>query len=184
MTDDTIGDTEEDVFHIPEELVAPPAVARESNPHVQVKPFATLDNYVTKPVIEQDQETTTVKEQEINKETTTGEPFIELTTEGSNEVHTTHSENVGDQTTTTTQEDTTEHSNNQRTLTDEDVNTTTEDTIITEGSKIATTDKNVITANGIAPIEFAKEVFTKIELYDLDNIEKWFQLFKNGIWKE
>lgn len=49
---------------------------------------------------------------------------------------------------------------------------------------LATTDKNLITANGIAPIEFAKEIFTKIELYDLDNIEKWFQLFKNGIWKE
>lgn len=49
---------------------------------------------------------------------------------------------------------------------------------------LAVTDKNIITANGIAPIEFAKEVFTKIELYDLDTIEKWFQLFKNGIWKE
>lgn len=51
-------------------------------------------------------------------------------------------------------------------------------------NKLAVTDRNIITANGIAPIEFAKEIFTKIELYDLDNIEKWFQLFKNGIWKE
>jgi len=49
---------------------------------------------------------------------------------------------------------------------------------------LAVTDKNVITANGIAPIEFAKEIFGKVELYDLDTIEKWFQLFKNGIWKE
>lgn len=51
-------------------------------------------------------------------------------------------------------------------------------------NSLAVTDKNIITANGIAPIEFAKELFKKIELYDLDNIEKWFQLFKNGIWEE
>ena len=49
---------------------------------------------------------------------------------------------------------------------------------------LAVTDKNVITANGIAPIEFAKEIFKNIKLYDLDNIENWFQLFKNGIWKD
>lgn len=49
---------------------------------------------------------------------------------------------------------------------------------------LAVTDGNIITANGIAPIEFAKEIFTKIGLYDLETIEKWFQLFKNGIWKE
>ena len=49
-------------------------------------------------------------------------------------------------------------------------------------NSLAISDKNVITANGIAPIEFAKEIFTKLELYDSVNIEKWFQLFKNGIW--
>ena len=46
----------------------------------------------------------------------------------------------------------------------------------------AVTDKNVITANGIAPIEFAREIFKRLELYNDPNIEKWFQLFKNGIW--
>lgn len=50
-------------------------------------------------------------------------------------------------------------------------------------NSFAVTDENIITANGIAPIEFAKEIFKKVELYDLDSIEKWFQLFKNGIWK-
>lgn len=49
-------------------------------------------------------------------------------------------------------------------------------------NSLATSDKNLITANGIAPIEFAKEIFKKIELYNSDDIEKWFQLFKNGIW--
>lgn len=51
-------------------------------------------------------------------------------------------------------------------------------------SLLAVSDKNIITANGIAPIEFAREVFKMINLYDDENREKWFQLFKNGIWKE
>ncbi len=51
-------------------------------------------------------------------------------------------------------------------------------------SSLAVTDKNIITANGIAPIEFACEIFKTIGLYSDDNIEKWFQLFKNGIWSE
>ena len=49
---------------------------------------------------------------------------------------------------------------------------------------LAIEDKNIITANGIAPIEFACEVFKKVALYDEETIEKWFQLFKNGIWSE
>jgi len=51
-------------------------------------------------------------------------------------------------------------------------------------NSLAFTDENIITANGIAPIEFAREIFKKINLYDDENIEKWFQLFKNGIWEE
>lgn len=46
----------------------------------------------------------------------------------------------------------------------------------------AVADKNVITANGISPIEFAREVFKMLELFNETDIEKWFQLFKNGIW--
>lgn len=49
---------------------------------------------------------------------------------------------------------------------------------------LATSDKNIITANGIAPIEFAREIFTTLELYPEQDIEKWFQLFKNGVWSE
>jgi len=51
-------------------------------------------------------------------------------------------------------------------------------------NSFAVTDKNVITANGIASIEFAREVFKLIELFNDENLEKWFQLFKNGIWSE
>jgi len=49
---------------------------------------------------------------------------------------------------------------------------------------LAVTDENIITANGIASIEFAREIFRKVNLYDEKNIEKWYQLFKNGIWAD
>jgi putative intracellular protease/amidase len=48
----------------------------------------------------------------------------------------------------------------------------------------AVTDQNMITASGVAPIEFAREIFRKLELYNEADIEKWFQLFKNGVWSE
>lgn len=52
-------------------------------------------------------------------------------------------------------------------------------------NELAVTDGHLITANGIAPIEFAREVFKTIGLYsDAAVIEKWFQLFKNGVWSE
>jgi len=51
-------------------------------------------------------------------------------------------------------------------------------------NSFAVTDRNVITANGIASIEFAREVFKKIGLFNEKDLEKWFQLFKNGIWSE
>ena len=47
---------------------------------------------------------------------------------------------------------------------------------------LAVTDGHIITASGIAPIEFAREVFAALELYAEPDIEKWFQLFKNGAW--
>lgn len=49
-------------------------------------------------------------------------------------------------------------------------------------NSLAVSDRNIITANGIAPIEFACEIFKTIRLFSDDDIEKWFQLFKNGIW--
>ncbi len=47
----------------------------------------------------------------------------------------------------------------------------------------AYSDQHIITANGTAPIEFAREIFKAIS-YDATLIEKWYQLFKNGIWSE
>ncbi len=51
-------------------------------------------------------------------------------------------------------------------------------------NSLAVTDRNIITAKGIAPIEFAREIFRKIGLFADDDIEKWYQLFNNGIWSE
>ena len=51
-------------------------------------------------------------------------------------------------------------------------------------NSLAETDENIITAKGIAPIEFARAIFKQVKLYNEDDIEKWFQLFKNGIWSE
>jgi putative intracellular protease/amidase len=50
--------------------------------------------------------------------------------------------------------------------------------------RLAVTDGNVITASGIAPVEFAREVFRKLKIFDEVTLEKWFQLFKNGVWTE
>lgn len=49
-------------------------------------------------------------------------------------------------------------------------------------SDLSVTGGNIITANGTAPIEFAQSIFKKLELNSEKNIEKWYQLFKNGIW--
>lgn len=49
-------------------------------------------------------------------------------------------------------------------------------------NSLAVADQYLITASGIAPIEFAQEIFRKLELREVD-IERWYQLFKNGIYQ-
>ena len=48
----------------------------------------------------------------------------------------------------------------------------------------AVKDNNIITASGTAALEFAKEIFKLLKIYDELTIEKWYQLFKFGIWQE
>jgi len=48
----------------------------------------------------------------------------------------------------------------------------------------AITDSNIITSGGIASIEFAKEIFKLLKIYDEATIEKWYRLFKHGTWPE
>lgn len=41
-------------------------------------------------------------------------------------------------------------------------------------------DQGVITASGMAPIEFACEIFSALDLYDACTLDAWYALFKYG----
>ncbi|MEP1033060.1 type 1 glutamine amidotransferase family protein [Ekhidna sp.] len=49
---------------------------------------------------------------------------------------------------------------------------------------LAISDNNVVTANGIAPIEFAQEVFKMMGFFNEEDLHKWYQLYKDGIWTD
>ncbi len=49
--------------------------------------------------------------------------------------------------------------------------------------ELAVRDCNIITASGIGAMEFAKEIFTLTDLMSAEEIDKWFMLFKFGVWK-
>lgn len=42
----------------------------------------------------------------------------------------------------------------------------------------AVTDRNVITATGLAPVDFAREIFKALHLYSPATIEAWYAMFK------
>ena len=42
----------------------------------------------------------------------------------------------------------------------------------------AVTDKKVITATGLAPVDFAREIFKALNLYSTATIEAWYSMFK------
>jgi putative intracellular protease/amidase len=44
----------------------------------------------------------------------------------------------------------------------------------------ATTNRNLITASGIAPVDFAYEIFKMLNLYSTTGLGAWYALFKNG----
>jgi putative intracellular protease/amidase len=46
--------------------------------------------------------------------------------------------------------------------------------------KPAVTDQGVITASGVAPVDFAREIFETLELYSYDGLDAWYALFKHG----
>lgn len=50
--------------------------------------------------------------------------------------------------------------------------------------RFAVNGGNIITANGTAPVEFAREIFLAIGLHSKADTDKWFNLFENGIWTE
>lgn len=50
-------------------------------------------------------------------------------------------------------------------------------------NELSINSDNIITANGTAPIEFARMVMEELG-FGSDYVNKWFQLFKYGIWIE
>ncbi|MDM1367549.1 MAG: glutamine amidotransferase [Myroides sp.] len=47
-------------------------------------------------------------------------------------------------------------------------------------NELAVSDANIITASGIAPLEFTKEIMKELE-FNSEYVERWYQLFKYGI---
>lgn len=45
-------------------------------------------------------------------------------------------------------------------------------------------DENIITANGVSPVEFARDIFTRVGIMNSETCERWFNLFKYGVWSE
>lgn len=44
----------------------------------------------------------------------------------------------------------------------------------------AVMDQGVITASGVAPIEFARDIFEALNLYSADTLDAWYALYKHG----
>lgn len=44
----------------------------------------------------------------------------------------------------------------------------------------AVTDRGVITASGLAPVEFAREIFKRLRVFSAADEELWFDMFKHG----
>ncbi len=47
--------------------------------------------------------------------------------------------------------------------------------------ELAVTDNNIITASGAGSVEFACEVIKQLQLYNKEETQQWFDLFKHGI---
>lgn len=44
----------------------------------------------------------------------------------------------------------------------------------------AVRDRGLITAGGMAPLEFAREIFSELALYEGEALEAWYQLYRTG----
>ena len=45
---------------------------------------------------------------------------------------------------------------------------------------LAVSDRGIITASGIGPVEFAREIFAELGLFNAANAALWFDMFKHG----
>lgn len=44
----------------------------------------------------------------------------------------------------------------------------------------AVNDRSVITASGLAPVEFAREIFRQLDIFNAEDGELWFGMFRHG----
>jgi putative intracellular protease/amidase len=44
----------------------------------------------------------------------------------------------------------------------------------------AVNDRSVITASGLAPVEFAREIFRQLNIFNAEDDELWFEMFRHG----
>ena len=44
----------------------------------------------------------------------------------------------------------------------------------------AVNDRGVITASGLSPVEFAREIFRQLDILNADDDELWFEMFRHG----
>ncbi|HJP60521.1 MAG TPA: hypothetical protein VJ865_10990, partial [Gemmatimonadaceae bacterium] len=44
----------------------------------------------------------------------------------------------------------------------------------------AITDRAVITASGLSPVEFAREIFRQLNIFNAEDDELWFEMFRHG----
>lgn len=49
-------------------------------------------------------------------------------------------------------------------------------------SELAVTDGNLITASGVGSVEFAREVTRQLGIYTEEQVGRWFNLYKHGVW--
>jgi putative intracellular protease/amidase len=47
--------------------------------------------------------------------------------------------------------------------------------------ELAVSDQGIVTASGLGNVEFAREIFRLLKLYDDSDLRTWFDMFKNGL---
>jgi putative intracellular protease/amidase len=47
--------------------------------------------------------------------------------------------------------------------------------------ELAVSDQGIVTASGLGNVEFAREIFRLLKLYDDNDLRTWFDMFKNGL---
>lgn len=47
--------------------------------------------------------------------------------------------------------------------------------------ELAVSDQRIVTASGLGSVEFAREIFRLLKLFDASDLHTWYDMFKNGL---